>query len=332
MKHVREELPDVQLRRPEVSSALAAVVDRATDEGPRPRATPTTAQLIADLEDVLGDRDRAHAARRPARRPRVLRTLPGRARGAACRCASRIRARLLAAARARRGRRGRRRARRCCGRPHASAAPGTRRALKAPPGLRRRSRSARARGARLRPARRRRRAPRPRPTRVVDRDPSSTWSTESYDGGDLAASPASGSTSTPSPASRARAIEIRTPTPRLARARSTPRRTAPPPDDARRRLEEGRRRSTTRRAPHARRRSTPPATRFRYYLSGSRSCRPSERAGRDLRGPRSSRVRSGSARSRSACALERDRARAGRPAPGRAGRSPPRASRRRSSR
>src|SRR3954449_5531826 len=30
MKHVREELPDVQLRRPEVSSALAAVVDRAT--------------------------------------------------------------------------------------------------------------------------------------------------------------------------------------------------------------------------------------------------------------------------------------------------------------
>ena len=30
MKHVREELPDVQLRRPEVSSALAAVLDRAT--------------------------------------------------------------------------------------------------------------------------------------------------------------------------------------------------------------------------------------------------------------------------------------------------------------
>ena len=30
MKHVREDLPDVQLRRPEVSSALAAVLDRAT--------------------------------------------------------------------------------------------------------------------------------------------------------------------------------------------------------------------------------------------------------------------------------------------------------------
>src|SRR5205085_7068796 len=30
MKHVREELPDIQQRRPEVSSALAAVIDRAT--------------------------------------------------------------------------------------------------------------------------------------------------------------------------------------------------------------------------------------------------------------------------------------------------------------
>src|SRR5205085_12531103 len=30
MRHVREELPDVQMLRPEVSAALAAVVDRAT--------------------------------------------------------------------------------------------------------------------------------------------------------------------------------------------------------------------------------------------------------------------------------------------------------------
>src|SRR6185437_14089833 len=30
MKHVREQLPDVQYKRPEVSSALAAVVDAAT--------------------------------------------------------------------------------------------------------------------------------------------------------------------------------------------------------------------------------------------------------------------------------------------------------------
>jgi eukaryotic-like serine/threonine-protein kinase len=37
MKHVREELPDLQLRRPEVSSALAAVVDRATEKDLRRR-------------------------------------------------------------------------------------------------------------------------------------------------------------------------------------------------------------------------------------------------------------------------------------------------------
>ena len=64
MKHVREELPDVQRRRPEVSSALAAVVDRATakDLG---RRYGTDDDLIADLEDAAGDRDRA---RRPGHR------------------------------------------------------------------------------------------------------------------------------------------------------------------------------------------------------------------------------------------------------------------------
>src|SRR6476620_9808341 len=52
MKHVREELPDVQIRRPEVSAALAAVLDRATakDLG---RRYPDARSLIADLEEVL---------------------------------------------------------------------------------------------------------------------------------------------------------------------------------------------------------------------------------------------------------------------------------------
>ena len=52
MKHVREEMPDVQARRPEVSAALAAVLDRATakDLGRRYR---DASELIADLEDVL---------------------------------------------------------------------------------------------------------------------------------------------------------------------------------------------------------------------------------------------------------------------------------------
>src|SRR5215210_2441724 len=52
MKHVREELPDVQVRRPEVSAALAAVLDRATDKD-LSRRYGRAADLIADLEDVL---------------------------------------------------------------------------------------------------------------------------------------------------------------------------------------------------------------------------------------------------------------------------------------
>ena len=41
MKHVNEPMPDVQKRRPEVSSALAAVVERATREGAARSATAT---------------------------------------------------------------------------------------------------------------------------------------------------------------------------------------------------------------------------------------------------------------------------------------------------
>src|SRR3954467_14495093 len=52
MKHVREEIPDVQMRRPEVSSALAAVVDRATAKD-LDRRYASDRELIADLEDVL---------------------------------------------------------------------------------------------------------------------------------------------------------------------------------------------------------------------------------------------------------------------------------------
>src|SRR3954463_9379335 len=78
MKHVREELPDVQLRRPEVSSALAAVIDRATAKELEHRYSDDT-QLIADLEDVLAiEAGRSGAATGEA--TSVLRTLPGSAR------------------------------------------------------------------------------------------------------------------------------------------------------------------------------------------------------------------------------------------------------------
>src|SRR5580765_6357337 len=52
MKHVREQLPDVQVRRPEISSALAAVVDRATARDLDVRYA-TAQAMVDDLEEVL---------------------------------------------------------------------------------------------------------------------------------------------------------------------------------------------------------------------------------------------------------------------------------------
>jgi hypothetical protein len=52
MKHVNEPMPDVQSRRPEVSSALAAVVERATAKDPKQRY-PDMASCLADLEGAL---------------------------------------------------------------------------------------------------------------------------------------------------------------------------------------------------------------------------------------------------------------------------------------
>jgi tRNA A-37 threonylcarbamoyl transferase component Bud32 len=52
MKHVREQLPDVQVRRPEVSNALAAVLEKATAKETEKRY-PDDRALIADLEEVL---------------------------------------------------------------------------------------------------------------------------------------------------------------------------------------------------------------------------------------------------------------------------------------
>jgi eukaryotic-like serine/threonine-protein kinase len=52
MKHVREELPDVSKRRPEVSAGLAAILDRMTDKDLRKRY-PDALSLQADLEESL---------------------------------------------------------------------------------------------------------------------------------------------------------------------------------------------------------------------------------------------------------------------------------------
>jgi serine/threonine-protein kinase len=52
MKHVNEELPDVQQRRPEVSAAAALVVERATDKDPANRYQEV-GEMIDDLSTAL---------------------------------------------------------------------------------------------------------------------------------------------------------------------------------------------------------------------------------------------------------------------------------------
>jgi serine/threonine-protein kinase len=78
MRHVREEVPDVQLARAEISAATAAVVDRATakDLG---RRYPDIPALLADLEEVLA-LEAARAGQATGEVTTVLRTLPGRSR------------------------------------------------------------------------------------------------------------------------------------------------------------------------------------------------------------------------------------------------------------
>jgi hypothetical protein len=77
MKHVREELPDVQVRRPEVSAALASVIDTATAKHQNDRYADD-AELIADLEDVLA-MEAARSGSATGEATTVLRTLPSRA-------------------------------------------------------------------------------------------------------------------------------------------------------------------------------------------------------------------------------------------------------------
>jgi serine/threonine-protein kinase len=77
MKHVREALPDVQAKRPEVSAALASVLDRATAKRPEDRYA-NDAELIADLEDVLGI-ETARAGSATGEVTAVLKTLPNKA-------------------------------------------------------------------------------------------------------------------------------------------------------------------------------------------------------------------------------------------------------------
>jgi serine/threonine-protein kinase len=75
MKHVREELPDVRTLRPEVSAAVAAVLDRATDKD-LDRRYLDASSLVADLEDVLAI-ETSRAGHVSGEATAVLRTLSG---------------------------------------------------------------------------------------------------------------------------------------------------------------------------------------------------------------------------------------------------------------
>ncbi|HEX7610699.1 MAG TPA: protein kinase [Solirubrobacteraceae bacterium] len=75
MKHVREDVPDVQERRPALSAATAAVVDRAVAKDLALRY-PDAASMAADLEDVLAI-EAARSGQATGEVTTVLRTLPG---------------------------------------------------------------------------------------------------------------------------------------------------------------------------------------------------------------------------------------------------------------
>ena len=72
MKHVNEQMPDVQERRPEISSALAAVIERATAKEPEEALPGHERDARATSRARWRSRSRARAAR-TARRPRARR-------------------------------------------------------------------------------------------------------------------------------------------------------------------------------------------------------------------------------------------------------------------
>jgi eukaryotic-like serine/threonine-protein kinase len=78
MKHVREDLPDVQSRRPGVSASLAAIVDRMTDKD-LGRRYPDAPAVIFELENALAV-EAARTGQSTGEATAVLRTLPDSAR------------------------------------------------------------------------------------------------------------------------------------------------------------------------------------------------------------------------------------------------------------
>jgi len=78
MRHVREQVPDVQERRPGVSAATAAVVERATANDLDERYADAAA-MVGELEEALAV-EAARAGQATGEVTSVLRTLPGSSR------------------------------------------------------------------------------------------------------------------------------------------------------------------------------------------------------------------------------------------------------------
>ena len=78
MKHVNEKMPNVQKIRPDVSSALAAVIERSTEKEPKKRY-PDMGAMLADLEAAL-EVEVARAGRSTGEATTVLRSVPNRRR------------------------------------------------------------------------------------------------------------------------------------------------------------------------------------------------------------------------------------------------------------
>jgi eukaryotic-like serine/threonine-protein kinase len=74
MKHVREDMPDLQSRRPEASATLASVLDRMTDKDLK-RRYPDIDTLVTDLEEALAI-EAARSGKSTGEATAVLRTLP----------------------------------------------------------------------------------------------------------------------------------------------------------------------------------------------------------------------------------------------------------------
>src|SRR3954467_3960951 len=74
MRHVREDLPDVQMRRPDVSASLAAILDRMTDKDVT-RRYPDARAVVEDLEHELAA-EAARSGRSTGEATAVIATLP----------------------------------------------------------------------------------------------------------------------------------------------------------------------------------------------------------------------------------------------------------------